>query len=217
MEPQRRFTKKGKEVRQRIFAAAEKLYLERGLGNASMRDIAAEAGIEQGLLTYYFKTKTEIFSEGFVEHVLEAFGQQMAYLKQTLASPSSLAQILEAYVRYPISELARGNRQLVFVTEISIGRHAFDLPDSIMDSVHDHYDPLREAYIAAIKDVFPRRADLSELEWAFNAFEGTYLSIIYLYGVRGGREIHDDPEGLIRKLVEFGEAGLLRICSAELQ
>lgn len=41
----------------RIVAAAGKAFSEKGFRAASTRDIAARAGVNQGLITYYFKSK----------------------------------------------------------------------------------------------------------------------------------------------------------------
>lgn len=46
-----------------IFDAAEKIFALRGYYGTSMRDIAAEADVNLGLLNYYFKTKEELFRQ----------------------------------------------------------------------------------------------------------------------------------------------------------
>ena len=49
------------ETHERIVVAAAKAFSEKGFRAASTRDIAARAGVNQGLITYYFKSKQELW------------------------------------------------------------------------------------------------------------------------------------------------------------
>lgn len=49
------------ETRRRIVAAAAEAFAERGFHGASTRDIAARAGTNQGLITYHFRSKDELW------------------------------------------------------------------------------------------------------------------------------------------------------------
>jgi AcrR family transcriptional regulator len=49
-----------KDTRQKILEAALELFRERGFADATMRDIAARAGVATGLAYYYFKSKDAI-------------------------------------------------------------------------------------------------------------------------------------------------------------
>lgn len=66
------------ETRQRIIAAARGLFRTRGMDGLSMRALADEAGVNKGLLHYYFKTKEAIFRE--------VFGQQVEMLYQEVGT-----------------------------------------------------------------------------------------------------------------------------------
>lgn len=50
------------EAQRTILLAAGRLIAERGYANVSMRDIAKEANVSLGLLTYYFITKDNLFT-----------------------------------------------------------------------------------------------------------------------------------------------------------
>ncbi len=49
------------ETRERIVAAAVECFAERGFRAASTREIASRAGTNQGLITYHFKSKDELW------------------------------------------------------------------------------------------------------------------------------------------------------------
>ncbi|GAF65191.1 putative transcriptional regulator [Bacillus sp. TS-2] len=49
-----------KDKRQRLIDAAYKVFSNKGYSNASIKDIAQEAGITSGLVHYYFKNKEDL-------------------------------------------------------------------------------------------------------------------------------------------------------------
>jgi TetR/AcrR family transcriptional regulator len=50
---------------QAILEAAEKLFLEKGFAMTSTTEIAREAGCNQALVHYYFRTKAKLFDSVF--------------------------------------------------------------------------------------------------------------------------------------------------------
>ena len=56
----RQATLKSEETRQRILAAALSIFRERGFDAATMREIAAAAGVAVGAAYYYFDSKDAI-------------------------------------------------------------------------------------------------------------------------------------------------------------
>lgn len=56
-------TERGRQSRQRIVEAAEKVFGEKGYFPASIADITREAGVAQGTFYVYFKSKHEVFVE----------------------------------------------------------------------------------------------------------------------------------------------------------
>jgi AcrR family transcriptional regulator len=59
-KPKHRLTKKGRETRTRIVAAAAKLMFERGVAGTSVEDVQQEAVISTSQLYHYFKDKREL-------------------------------------------------------------------------------------------------------------------------------------------------------------
>lgn len=54
---------RAEESKRELLAAAYRLFLENGYSKTGMRQIAAEAGVSHGLITYYFKNKREVAIE----------------------------------------------------------------------------------------------------------------------------------------------------------
>jgi AcrR family transcriptional regulator len=53
----------GSQTREAILAAAKRLFAERGFEDASMRAIAAEAGVDAALITHFFGSKANLLAE----------------------------------------------------------------------------------------------------------------------------------------------------------
>ena len=59
---------------EKIKAAAQKIFMQKGFGASRTRDIAEEAGINPALLNYYFRSKEKLFHEIMMERVQQLFG-----------------------------------------------------------------------------------------------------------------------------------------------
>ncbi|MFM0309148.1 helix-turn-helix domain containing protein [Paraburkholderia sp. RL17-383-BIF-A] len=75
------------QTRTHLLAAAKRLFVERGFGATSLRDIAAEAGYTQGAFYSNFASKEELF----VELMRERSKAQVGDIVRTLNDPSSSA------------------------------------------------------------------------------------------------------------------------------
>jgi len=68
--------KKDASAEERILAAAQKVFISKGMAGARTQDIADEAGINKALLHYYFKNKQQLFEHVFA-HVTHGFWEQI--------------------------------------------------------------------------------------------------------------------------------------------
>ncbi|MFL9990055.1 transcriptional regulator, TetR family [Burkholderia sp. GAS332] len=75
------------QTRAHLLAAAKRLFVERGFGATSLRDIAAEAGYTQGAFYSNFASKEDLF----VELMRERSKTQMTDIARTLSDPSASA------------------------------------------------------------------------------------------------------------------------------
>src|SRR5215212_11721399 len=96
-------TQKSTDTEAKILDAARSVFIRRGTAGARMQEIAAEAGVNQALLHYYFRSK---------ERLAVAVFQQMASrlfpaLIQTLGSDASIDEKINALVALYIDNLSR--------------------------------------------------------------------------------------------------------------
>jgi AcrR family transcriptional regulator len=90
--------------REKIEAAALRLFIRRGFYGTSVRDIAQEAGVSLGNIYNYYRTKEQVFSS-----LVRRYGARMGDLQQNLLSP--LLGKLDAAA---LQRLARAVRRIVY-------------------------------------------------------------------------------------------------------
>ena len=92
---------RGAATRDKIVAAAVEAFGQNGFDGASTREIARAAGLEQGLLTYHFKSK-DVLWRAAAEAVFTGLTQELGRLLEPTpdADPEQTARaLLRAYVR----------------------------------------------------------------------------------------------------------------------
>jgi len=89
-------------TRERMLEAALHAFSERGYDGASTRAIAAQAGVNQGLIPYYFGTKEALWREAVDRAFAEMRGALDSALDETEdeAGPERLADLIRNLVRF---------------------------------------------------------------------------------------------------------------------
>jgi TetR/AcrR family transcriptional regulator len=87
----------------RILEAARSVFIRRGTAGARMQEIAAEAGVNQALLHYYFRSKDQLSAAVFEQMASRLFPTLM----QTLVTDASIAEKVERIVALYHENLAK--------------------------------------------------------------------------------------------------------------
>ncbi|HJU64847.1 MAG TPA: helix-turn-helix domain-containing protein [Gemmatimonadaceae bacterium] len=106
MKPARRDTsafERDQDTEHRILDAAHAVFLRRGTAGARMQEIAREAGVNQALLHYYFRSKDRL-ADAVFQRAATGF---MPPVIQVLASDTPLEQKVERVVQLEIDHLSR--------------------------------------------------------------------------------------------------------------
>jgi len=118
----------------RILEAARKVFMRRGTAGARMHEVAEEAGVNQALLHYYFRSK-----EGLSDAVFrEAAGRLVPAVVRVLGSDDALEQKVEQFVHLYIDTV----RKTPFV------------PGYILAEMHHHPERL-PALVSKLASVAP--------------------------------------------------------------
>ena len=91
-----------KDTEQRILEAARTVFLRDGTAGARMQEIAREAGVNQALLHYYFRSKERLSAAVFQQVASRIFPA----LVQTLGADSSLDEKIDALIGVYLDNLS---------------------------------------------------------------------------------------------------------------
>ncbi len=118
--------KKDTSAKEKILAAARKVFTTRGMAGARMQDIANEAGINKALLHYYFSDKEKLFEVVFLAEAQKFFPK----INTILQSDASLFEKIENFVNEYIDEMLE-NPYLPWFIMNEINRN----PDQFMNKI----------------------------------------------------------------------------------
>lgn len=81
----------------RILEAARSVYIRRGTAGARMQEIAAEAGVNQALLHYYFRSKDQLAGAVFQQMASRLFPAVLQALMMDASLDAKIDRIIEVY------------------------------------------------------------------------------------------------------------------------
>jgi TetR/AcrR family transcriptional regulator len=124
------------DTEQRILDAAHTVFLRRGTAGARMQEIAKEAGVNQALLHYYFRTKERLARAAFER----AATQLLPAVIDIMGSDDDLERKVARVVALELDHLSR----------------APYLPGYIISEVTHHPDRARQLIVAMTQGLTPR-------------------------------------------------------------
>ncbi|MGG6310567.1 TetR/AcrR family transcriptional regulator [Paenibacillus macerans] len=105
--PEQKLTKKGKETRGRIVAAAAQLMFERGVAGTSVEDVQKEAKVSSSQLYHYFKEKRDLVLSVILFQTGQVLGAQEPLLSH-LDSVEALQAWRDAIVQLQVERKCQG-------------------------------------------------------------------------------------------------------------
>ena len=204
-------TAKSARTKERILRVAERLFAEHGYDGVSMRALAAGAGVQLALLSYYFGNKLGVYRAVFERRIDPLSAQRRAALRLVMERqhpPPSITDVLDALAR-PWVEL-RGQRGGEHYSRL-IAREVGDPQESRRGIVADMLDPIAAEFIEAMEQALPDHPR-AKVHWAYHFFIGALLLILAnparAQRLSGKLCRFDDSEALISEIVGFFAANL---------
>jgi len=112
----RRIHSQGEETRQCILTAASRLFVEKGVDNASLKDIARAAGVSPGTLFYYYSSKSELIFEVTDQH-FDRITRQLLDWARASQDQTEPSQIFSVVLKTIIGDEMRGKLHLHLIGE----------------------------------------------------------------------------------------------------
>lgn len=203
--------REGVDLRDQILDSAELHFAEHGFSGASLRDMAADAGVNQALIRYYFGSKEALFQEVFRRRGGALSGRRHVLLDQLLAKDEdpTVANIVRAYLTPQWDMKYSGPNGAAFV-RLQARLHA-EPEEYALQLRREVYDASVKRYIQALEQALPNLPrDVISVRMAF--LVGTYLFMLNDLGRLGdmtdGQLYEMGKEPMLDHLVSFLTAGL---------
>lgn len=202
-------------TRDRILDAAERLFAERGgADGASMRDLAAAAGVRLSQLSYHFGSKEALYRAVFARraHALalardEALGEAPA--RPVLEIGAIVAAFIGPSVRQRFSEGVQGAAFAMMTA-----REAVDPREAARGVLAEHFDPTARRFLAALGRLYPQ-AEAGALVDAYLFMVGALVMTMAagdramrLDAERDGVPAAENADLLLQRLTGFCAAGI---------
>ncbi|KGE01898.1 TetR/AcrR family transcriptional regulator [Rhizobium sp. YS-1r] len=199
------------DLRDKILDHAELVFAEMGFEGANLREIATRAGVNQGLIRYYFGAKADLFDECFKRRGRLLAGHRhvnLDHLLELTESPS-VEDLIYAYLKPQWDMKYSGPNGAAFVA-MQARLHA-EPEEHALRLRREVYDASVKRYIVALSHVLPDvPKDIISVRMAF--LVGAYLFMLNDLGRIGdlteGHLTAFSKDEMLDQLVRFLAAGL---------
>jgi len=206
---------KKQETRNRLLAAAEKLYAEKGFASVSLRDITNEAGANVAAVNYYFGSKEALADAVIAHHVGPVNDERLKLLKvlekDYKGAPIPLRKLMDAFMRPMIRHVQRdGVREQLF-SKI-MGRCMSDKAQALPEEVAPLIKKVLGAYVKAFQASLPEMSAelvLWRLHFSFGVIAHTLTYSDRLQELSGRDVPTPDLETTLTRVVDYCCGGFL--------
>ncbi len=195
-----------------ILDAAEKLFAKNGYAGTSMKSIATEANVAQGLIHYHCQTKEKLYEFIVERHANLINDVRRELLAKCFAEADNgiptLERLLETFIG-PAIEHARSIHGEYYSQILATFANSND--ERSQRLVHKYYDPIARDYIAAFQKVLSGLS-LSEIYWGYLLATSIVVSTMARTGrikrLSEGSFDESNTDRIIARLVRFVANGL---------
>jgi AcrR family transcriptional regulator len=197
-----------------VFAAADRLFAVHGFQKVSVRDITAEAGVNLASVNYHFGSKDALLFEIFRRRTAELNRDRARMLHEATDRHDGkppVREILRAFFEPPMRWSSPGNDRRISVQFIIRARsEGTEQMREVLRTDVSHLRRFADALLAARPDLAPE-----EVYWRLHFVLGMihnnrFAELDRLHTLSEGLTREDDVDTLIKRMVDFAEAGLLR-------
>jgi AcrR family transcriptional regulator len=202
----------GPELRATILDAAEALFARHGFYGVSVRQVAAEAGVDTALIHYYFGAKRELFDSVFARRagvLNEARAQALDAYRAAHAGRMTVEGAIEAFIG-PLLELSLTGDEgwKAYFRLVALVNNT---PAWGGETMHRFFDPIVQRLIDALREALPEAAE-RDLYWGYQFLTGSMMLTLSETGridqLSGGLCRSSDLEAVRGRLYAYCAAGL---------
>jgi AcrR family transcriptional regulator len=196
-----------------VLAAAERLFALHGFQNVSVRDITAEAGVNLASVNYHFGSKDALLFEIFRRRTAELNRERARMLHEAADRHSGkppVREILRALFEPPLRWSKPGSERRISVQFIIRARsEGTEAMREVLRTDVSHLRRFADALMAARPELAP-----DEVYWRLHFSLGMihnnrFAEFDRLHTLSDGLTRESDTEALLRRMVDFAEAGFM--------
>jgi len=196
-----------------VLAAAERLFALNGFQNVSVRDITAEAGVNLASVNYHFGSKDALLFEIFRRRTSELNRDRARMLHEAAdrhGGKPPVREILRAFFEPPMRWSSPGNDRRISVQFIIRARsEGTEAMREVLRTDVSHLRRFSDALMAARPDL-----PAEEVYWRLHFVLGMthnnrFAEFDRLHTLSEGLTRESDTEALLRRMLDFAEAGFL--------
>ena len=195
-------------TKERILAAAEALFAQRGFDGASLRQLTASAGVNLAAVNYHFGSKEKLVEQVFKRR-LDALNQhRLAELDKIAGQPgTTLDDVLAAYIR-PALELSHEGNGSLFMRVLA--RAFAEHDDTLRQFLSENYGHVMRQFTAEFARLLPH-LEKAELYWRIDLVTGALTHAMSGFGMIQRKDNVSEQqhrEQTAAHLIRFAAAGL---------
>jgi AcrR family transcriptional regulator len=196
-----------------VLAAAERLFALNGLRNVSVRDITAEARVNLASVNYHFGSKDALVFEIFRRRTGELNRERARMLHEAEdrhAGRPPVREILNALIEPPLRWAGRGeDRRIAMQFIIRARSEGNEAVREVLRTDISHLRRFADALIAALP-ALPREEVYWRLHFTLGVIHNNrFAEFDRLHALSDGLTRESDVDALLRRMVDFAEAGFL--------
>ncbi|HEX5306832.1 MAG TPA: TetR/AcrR family transcriptional regulator [Dyella sp.] len=195
-------------TKERILAAAEALFAQRGFEGASLRQLTASAGVNLAAVNYHFGSKEKLVEQVFKRR-LDALNQhRLAELAKVAGQPgTTLDDVLAAYIR-PALDLSHEDNGSLFMRVLA--RAFAEHDDTLRQFLSENYGHVMRQFTAEFARLLPQ-LEKAELYWRIDLVTGALTHAMSGFGMIQRKDNVSEQqhrEQTAAHLIRFAAAGL---------
>jgi AcrR family transcriptional regulator len=194
-----------------VFNAAERLFALHGFQNVSVRDITAEASVNLASVNYHFGSKDALLFAIFRRRTGELNRERIRMLHEASdrhQGKPPVRDILEALFAPPLKWADPENDRRISVQFIIRARSegTAEMREALQNDV-SHLERFANALIAARPDL-PREEVYWRLHFCLGMVHNNrFVEFDRLHHLSGGLTREGDAQALLKRMLDFAEAG----------
>jgi AcrR family transcriptional regulator len=203
----------GPDLREAILDAAEALFSRHGFYGVTVRQVAAEAGVDTALIHYYFGAKRELFDSVFARRAEILNAARLDAMKAYVAKAAgglTTEGVIEAFIG-PLIDLSSTNDE-GWTNYFRLVALVNNTPAWGGETMHRFFDPVVHQLVETLKAALPE-AEIRDLYWCYQFLTGSMMLALSETG-----RIDQLSDGLCRSTdMQAVRARLYAYCAAGIE